>query len=69
MERSQWDVLRQVLRGVTRSMPRLPRVRYNDFLIACLYFWAVLHDRPVSRNALLLPPHGIIAIGTVPVTG
>jgi len=48
MERSQWSVLRQVLRSVTRSMPRLRRARYSDFLIGCLYFWAVLHDRPMT---------------------
>ena len=29
-------------------MPRLRRARYSDFLIACLYFWAVLHDRPMT---------------------
>lgn len=48
MERSQWSVLRQVLRSVTRSMPRLSRARYSDYLIASLYFWAVLHDRPMT---------------------
>jgi hypothetical protein len=48
MERSQWRVLRQVLRRVCRSMPRLPRATYSDHLIASLYFWAVLHDRPMT---------------------
>jgi hypothetical protein len=48
MERSQWNVLRQVLRDVARSMPRPRRARYGDYLIACLYFWAVLHDRPMT---------------------
>jgi len=48
MEQSQWTVIRQSIRQVTRSFPRLPRARYGDFLIACLYFWAVLHDRPMT---------------------
>jgi hypothetical protein len=48
MEQSQWTVIRQSIRQVTRSFPRLQRARYGDFLIACLYFWAVLHDRPMT---------------------
>ena len=48
MEQSQWTILRQTIRHVTRSMPKLPRVQYGDCLIACLYFWAVLHDRPMT---------------------
>jgi hypothetical protein len=48
MEQSQWTVVRQSIRQVTRSFPRLQRARYGDFLIACLYFWAVLHDRPMT---------------------
>lgn len=48
MERTQWGVLRRALRDVTRSVPRLPRARYGDHLVACLYFWAVLHDRPAG---------------------
>lgn len=29
-------------------MPRLRRARYSDLLIARLYFWALLHDRPMT---------------------
>lgn len=48
MDQAQWATLVAVLRAVARSMGRVPRTRYSDFLIARLYFWAVLHDRPVS---------------------
>ena len=48
MEQSQWSVVRQAIRRVTRSFPKLPRAHYSDFLITCLYFWAVLHDRPMT---------------------
>jgi len=48
MERSQWSIVGAVIRRVTRSFPRLKRAQYSDFLITCLYFWAVLHDRPMT---------------------
>ena len=48
MEQSQWRIVRAAIRQVTRSFPRLKRARYSDFLIACLYFRAVLHDRPMT---------------------
>ena len=48
MEQTQWTVVRAAIRKVTRSFPRLKRAEYGDFLIACLYFWAARHDRPVS---------------------
>ena len=48
MDQQQWIVLRTVIRRVARSFTPLPRVRYGDGLIACLYFWAVLHDRPMT---------------------
>lgn len=48
MDQHQWAVLRRVIRRVTRSIPPLPRARFSDHLIVCLYFWAVLHDRPVA---------------------
>jgi hypothetical protein len=48
MGRSQWGIVRAAIRQVTRSFPRLKRAQYGDFLITCLYFWAVLHDRPMT---------------------
>lgn len=48
MEQSQWSIVRSAIRRVTRSFPRLKRTQYSDFLITCLYFWAVLHDRPMT---------------------
>lgn len=48
MEQSQWSVVRQIIGQVTRSLPRLKRAQYGDHLIVCLYFWAVLHDRPMT---------------------
>ncbi len=48
MEQSQWTIVRRAIRQVTRSFPRLKRVEYSDFLITCLYFWATLHDRPMT---------------------
>jgi Transposase DDE domain len=48
MEQSQWTIVRAAIRHVTRSFPPLRRAQYSDFLIACLYFWAVLHDRPMT---------------------
>jgi hypothetical protein len=48
MEQSQWTIVRRTIRHVTRSFPRLKRAKYSDFLITCLYFWAVLHDRPMT---------------------
>lgn len=48
MEQSQWAVVRRAIRLVTRSFPRLKRAAYGDALIAGLYFWATLHDRPMT---------------------
>ena len=48
MEQSQWGLVRQAVRRVTRSFPKLRRAQYSDFSITCLYFWAVLHDRPMT---------------------
>jgi len=48
MDQAQWNRLLVVLRRVARSLGRLPRHTYSDFLIARLYFWAVLHDRPMT---------------------
>ena len=48
MDQSQWSVVRQVLRQVTRSFPKLKYAVYSDYLIACLHFWGVLHERPTT---------------------
>jgi hypothetical protein len=48
MEQSQWSVVRHAIRQVSRSLTALPRAKYSDLLIACFYFWAVLHERPMT---------------------
>lgn len=48
MEQSQWGIVRAAIRQITRSFPRLKRAQHGDFSITCLYFWAVLHDRPMT---------------------
>lgn len=48
MEQTQWTIVGAAIRQVTRSFPRLKRAKYSDRLITCLYFWAVLHDRPMT---------------------
>lgn len=48
MDQKLWGVLKPILLRVARSTPRLPRSCYSDYLILRLYFWAVLHDRPMS---------------------
>ena len=37
----------QLLRQLARTRPRRKRVRVGDAIIVAVYFWAVLHDRPV----------------------
>lgn len=48
MEQSQWSFVCQAIRQSARCFGRLKRARYSDVLIARLYFWAVLHDRPMT---------------------
>jgi DDE family transposase len=48
MDQQQWAVLQPVFRRITRSFGRLPRATYSDLLIVRLYFWAVLHERPMT---------------------
>jgi hypothetical protein len=48
MEQSQWSVVRDTIASVTRGFTTLHRAKYSDFLIACFYFWGVLHDRPMT---------------------
>ncbi|MGC4032602.1 MAG: transposase [Tepidisphaeraceae bacterium] len=54
MDQAQWATLVAVLRAVARSLPRTRRCVYSDFLIARLYFWAVLHDWPMTWATDLL---------------
>lgn len=51
MEQSQWTSLCRALRAACRTQPVLPRVRYPDYLILRLYFWAVRHERPMTWTA------------------
>lgn len=50
-----WKVTRQAIdrqaRGLVRRDGRLPRAVDCDALIAKLYFWSVLHDRPMGWAA------------------
>jgi hypothetical protein len=48
MDQSQWPLLCCIVRKVCRLFKPLHRARYSDALIAKLYFWAVLHDRPMT---------------------
>lgn len=48
MEQSQWATLCLALRAACRLVPALPRIRFSDYLILRLYFWAVRHERPMT---------------------
>ena len=47
MERELFVALYRLLRQLTRQRPRRKRTRVGDAIIAAVFFWAVLHDRPV----------------------
>ena len=47
MERELWPRLYRIVREVEASI-RQKTVRYQPGIILAVYFWAVLHDRPVS---------------------
>jgi hypothetical protein len=47
VERELWVRLYQLLRAIARRMPRRKRARVGDALVAAVYLWAALHDRPV----------------------
>lgn len=52
MDQAQWTSLVVTLRSIVRSLPRPSRrFEYSDLLIAKLYFWAVIHDRPCAWAA------------------
>jgi hypothetical protein len=46
MEHQLWPQLRQLIRQLAR--PKTTRYDYSDALIAEVYYWAALHDRPAA---------------------
>lgn len=48
MDRQQWIILRQTFQRAVRNAGPLPRVMFSDLLILKMYFWSVLHDRPLG---------------------
>ena len=58
MERQIWKTIVKVMREVDKSKFN-PKAKYDSQLILKVWFWAVLHDRPISwavRNCNW-PPH------------
>lgn len=55
LDREQWQRTVKVIRRQSRRLQRLQgplkRSRYSDALIAIMYFWSVLHDRPLCWAA------------------
>ena len=51
MERELWVALYRMLRDAARRLPRRKRVRVGDAVIAAVYLWAAVHDRPVCWAA------------------
>ncbi|HEX8324772.1 MAG TPA: hypothetical protein VF595_12765 [Tepidisphaeraceae bacterium] len=49
MEQAQWLLLVDVIRRVCRSFGPASRCKYSDALILRFYYWAVKHDRPMTR--------------------
>ena len=47
VERELFATLYRLLRQLARQRPRRKRTRVGDAIIAAVFFWAVLHDRPV----------------------
>jgi hypothetical protein len=47
MEGELFDALYDIVQQEAKLRSRRKRVRYSDALIVLVYFWAVLHDRPV----------------------
>ena len=49
MDRTEWRIISSAVDKIDRFLPRpLRRRRYSDRLIAKLYIWSVIHDRPRS---------------------
>jgi Transposase DDE domain len=48
MECELWRQLYKWVMQVGRERAATPHVRFSDALIVCVFFWACLHDRPVS---------------------
>jgi len=55
LDRAVWQhavqVIRRQARRLQKSLGPLAKSHYADALIARMYFWCVLHDRPVSWGA------------------
>jgi len=47
MDRSQWSLLRGLIRRVVGRVGPSRRVVFDDPLVLSMYFWAVAHDRPL----------------------
>ena len=53
MSSQEWQTLYKTIRLENRSIPRFGRRPvFPDTLIVAMYFWAVLHDRPLCWAAL-----------------
>ncbi|MEM9884179.1 MAG: transposase [Planctomycetota bacterium] len=49
MERELWVVVRRIIDDVSRYRPDTAKHTFSTAAVVRVYFWAVLHDRPVSR--------------------
>lgn len=47
MDRSQWSLLIRLIRRAVREVGPSKRVAFSDELILKMYFWSVMHDRPL----------------------
>lgn len=47
MDRQQWMILRGLIQGAVRAIGPSRRVDFKDELILAIYFWSVIHDRPL----------------------
>lgn len=48
MNSQEWKTIYQTIRSANRAVPRgRKRCRFSDVLIAAMYVWTVLHDRPL----------------------
>ena len=52
MSSREWKVLYSTIKAVHKSIPRAGRrTTYSDVLIVAMYFWSVIHDRPLCWAA------------------
>ena len=47
MEGELWEAVYRLIRAEASKRPRRKRVRYSDAWVLGVFFWAVVHDRPV----------------------